>query len=222
MSKPLAVLADANVLVKDVVSYVFFDLNKVGAVDLRWTPAIEVEYIRHRARLRAQAQGRVSSLEDLLWAERRLIPIKTYLVPHHLPPGWDVHGHHLTELRRKAVFTTLLELPDPDDVHVALAAAGWAHASGHHVLLCTDNLKDLPAELLEPFGVTPLHPEDVLQLAYQVNPNRVAASLKKTAADFKNPAFSLMDMLASVRSLQQFDNSQLADQLATRWGLMRR
>lgn len=32
---PLLVLADANILVKDVVSFVFFDLVKAGALDLR-------------------------------------------------------------------------------------------------------------------------------------------------------------------------------------------
>lgn len=40
---PLIVLADANVLVKDVVSFAFFDLAKAGAIDLRWIPQIEVE-----------------------------------------------------------------------------------------------------------------------------------------------------------------------------------
>ena len=34
----LIVLADANVLVKDVVSYAFFDLAKAALLDLRWTP----------------------------------------------------------------------------------------------------------------------------------------------------------------------------------------
>lgn len=42
----LIVLADANVLVKDVVSYAFFDLAKSALLDLRWTPQIEVEYAR--------------------------------------------------------------------------------------------------------------------------------------------------------------------------------
>lgn len=66
----LIVLADANVLVKDVVSYAFFDLAKSALLDLRWTPQIEVEYARHRARLRAQASGRETSFEDLVWAQK--------------------------------------------------------------------------------------------------------------------------------------------------------
>ena len=35
---PLLVLADANMLVKDVVSNVLFDLAAVKLIDLKWTP----------------------------------------------------------------------------------------------------------------------------------------------------------------------------------------
>jgi hypothetical protein len=45
-------------------------------------------------------------------------------------------------------------------------------------------------------------------------------SLKKTAADFKNPQFSLVNMLASIRSAQQFDNATLASRLQKKWGLI--
>lgn len=216
---PLIVLADANVLVKDVVSYVFFDLSKAGAIDLRWTPQIEVEYARHRARLRAQADGREMTFEDLVWAQSRLATIKRYLVPGFQLPGWDDNGDRLELLRSNKVFEPLLRLPDPDDVHVALAAADWAQATGRDVVLATDNLKDLPAKVLEPFGVFPLHPGDVLQLVYQMDPQCASGSLQKTAADFKNPAFSLLDMLASIGSPQQFDNKVLAVELAVRWRL---
>lgn len=215
----LIVLADANVLVKDVVSYVFFDLAKAGAINLRWTPQIEVEYAKHRARLRAQANQRESTFEDLVWAQQRLAPIKKHLVPGFQLPGWDNNGNRLELLRRNEALAALLQLPDPDDVHVALAAADWAQTTGRDIVLATDNLKDLPAKVLEPFGVVPLHPGDVLQLVYQMDPEGTASSLQKTAADFKNPAFSPLDMLASIKSPQQFDNQELAADLTVRWGL---
>ncbi len=44
MGVALPVLADANVLVKDVVSFVFYDLCHAGVIDLRWTPQTEAEY----------------------------------------------------------------------------------------------------------------------------------------------------------------------------------
>lgn len=216
---PLIVLADANVLVKDVVSFAFFDLVKAGAIDLRWTPQIEVEYAKHRARLRAGANQRESTADDLVWAQKRLATIKKHLVPGFQLPGWDDDGDRLELLRSNKALAPLLRLPDPDDVHVALAAADWAQATGRDVVLATDNLKDLPAKVLAPFGVVPLHPGDVLQLVYQMDPEGTASSLQKTAADFKNPAFSLLDMLASIKSPQQFDNQELAAELAVRWEL---
>lgn len=216
---PLIALADANVLVKDVVSFVFYDLAKAKLIDLRWTPQIEAEYVKHRARLRAEANGRAVEMSDWVWAEQRLKPIKRHLVPDFLPPAWDKHGDRLAELERDESLAPLLALNDPDDVHVALAAADWARTTGQDVVLVTENLKDLPAKVLAPFGVTPLHPGDALELAYMAAPERVSKSLKKTAADFKEPAFSLEDMLRSVMSPQQFANPELAASLAQRWRL---
>lgn len=216
---PLIVLADANVLVKDVVSNVFYDLAKAKVIDLRWTPQIEAEYVKHRARLRAQANGREVDASDWVWAEHRLRPIKRYLVPNFLPPAWEKDGNRLAELEADEALAPLRKLKDADDVHVALAAADWARATGQDVVLATENLKDLPAKVLMPFSVYPLHPGDVLELAYHSNPEAAAASVKKTTKDFKNPAFSLVDMLVSIRSAQQFDNPALATDLARIWGL---
>lgn len=216
---PLMVLADANILVKDVVSNAFYDLANTKIIDLRWIPQIEAEYAKHRARLRAETNGRAVEISDLVWAERRLKPIKKYLIPNFLPPAWDKDGDRLAELEGDAAFAPLLKLKDPNDVHVALAAADWARSTGQDVLLATENLKDLPPKLMEPFHVTPLHPGDVLQLAYWADPDGVSQSLRKTAADFNDPAFSLTDMLRSVVSPQQFAKPELAAELAQQWGV---
>ena len=216
---PLRVLADANILVKDVVSYVLFDLAKAQLIDLRWTPQIETEYAKHRARLRAETNQRELEFDDLIWAQRRLEPIKKYLVPNFLPPGWQADGKRLDVLRNNSVFAPLFQLPDSDDVHVALAAADWARSSGCSVVLATDNLNDLPGPALLPFDVHTLHPGDVLDLVVLLDAERLSKSLKKTTADFKNPRFTLLDMLTSIRSPQQFHNEELAASLASRWGV---
>jgi len=213
----LLVLADANILVKDVVSYVLFDLAAAKLIDLRWTPQIEAEYSRHRARLRAAANGREVALDDLIWAQRRLDPIKKHLVPEHLPPGWQADGKRLDVLQKNKALAPLLQLSDQDDVHVALAAADWARLSGCSVVLATDNLKDLPAGALLPFDVYPLHPGDVLDLVDLADAEGLSQSLQKTTTDFKKPAFALNDMLESISSPQQFDNQLLAEKLRARW-----
>ncbi len=104
-------------------------------------------------------------------------------------------------------------------MHVALAAADFARATAGGIILATDNLADLPAEMLAPFGVEVLHPGDVLELAFLSDQTRSSASLRKTAGDFKNPPFTPADMLRSVRSRQQFSNPTLAGRLATLWEL---
>lgn len=156
----------------------------------------------------------------MIWAQRRLESIKKYLVPNCLPPGWQADDKRLDVLQNSSVFVPLLQLPDSDDVHVALAAADWARASGASVVLATDNLKDLPGIAWLPFDVHPLHPGDVLDLVAQLDPEGLSKSLLKTTADFKNPKFTLLDMLASIRSPQQFHNEALASSLASRWGLV--
>lgn len=215
--KPLLVLADANILVKDVVSNVLFDLAKAQLIDLRWTPQIEAEYAKHRARLRAETNERDVGFEDLIWAQRRLEPIKKYLVPQYLPPGWQADGKRLDALRNNLMYAPLLQLPDADDVHVALAAAAWAKSSGTSVVLATDNLVDFPDVFLQSFDVHPLHPGDVLDLVEQLDADRLFKSLRKTTADFRNPQFELADRLTSIRSPQQFDNKALAARLQAIW-----
>jgi hypothetical protein len=76
---PIVVLADANILVKDVVSNVIYDLHVSGHIELYWTPEIEAEYIRHRARIRAERGNRKLDDGDLQWAASRIETIKRRL-----------------------------------------------------------------------------------------------------------------------------------------------
>lgn len=133
---PISVLADANLLVKDVVSAVFFDLNVAGVVALYWTDEIEVEYIEHRARLRAKNEGRTDSVEDRIWAAERMTLVKRHLVPKWCLSGWTTFGD-VAELEK---YAALREIPDPDDVHVATAAAYLAELAGSTVVLSTHDL----------------------------------------------------------------------------------
>ena len=128
-------------------------------------------------------------------------------------------GGHVTAVGDEGGFAPNVSGTDEALNLILEAITNAGYEAGRDVVLATDNLKDLPAKILEPFGVFPLHPGDVLQLVYQIDPRGVACSLQKTAADFKNPAFSLKDMLASIGSAQQFDNQDLAADLAVSWGL---
>jgi hypothetical protein len=214
----IAVLADANILVKDVVSNVLYDLHAAGIIALHWTSEIEAEAVEHRARLRADKQSRPVELQDLAWASARLDVITTYLVKHPNPQGW-VNLNTLNAMKADSTYAALSAVPDPDDLHVAMAAAHLAKVQGTAIVLATDNLKDLPPKILKPFQVVVMHQGDLLEYLYQRDPKAVSASLLKTMGDFKSPQFTHDMMLVSIRSRNQFGNPDLADKLALVWAV---
>lgn len=212
------VLADANVLVKDVVSASLFDLNKAGLIDLRWTPEIEAEYITHRARLRAEREGGDTRPEDLQWAAKRIELNKKHLVPNANPPCW-VGESTLEILMADPKYAGLQGITDPDDIHVAMAAALMASQSKTTVILATHDLGDLPQSALEPFNVVVLHPGILLEMLYLKSPKAVAASLLITCGDFSEPDITPKDFLRSISGKNQFDNPELAKLLEIEWNL---
>ena len=216
MIKPIVLLADANLLVKDVVSATLFDLNKAELISLHWTPEIEVEYIKHRARLRAEKNNRKTQIEDLIWASSRIEINKKFLVPNYLPKNWIVEKT-LSLMINDSTYKSLVTIPDKYDVHVAMAAAFLATSLNKSIILATDNLNDFPSNTLKPFNVIALHPGDILELLYQKDPELLSASLLKTCNDFKNPKISPYDFLKSISSKDQFDNHDLAELIRVTW-----
>jgi hypothetical protein len=213
---PPAVLADACVLVKDVVSFSLFDLHTAGLIALYWTPEIEAEYIEHRARLRAEAEGRTTAAADLMWSSRRIDIVKQHMLPNSTPPGWTMEAT-LSTIQDDAPYAPLQAMRDKDDIHVAIAAGYLADKLGRNAILVSSNLKDLPQALLTPMGVVGMAPGTLLQLLYESQPAAVAASLLKTSSDFKNPPILPHQMLMSISSSNQFDNPKLAAKLAVDW-----
>lgn len=214
---PPLIIADANVLVKDVVSATFFDLNAAGLISLHWTPEIETEYIRHRGRIRAEKDHLSGArIEDLLWAGARIEINKRHLVPDALPVGW-IQERTLVTMMSDSRFARLLTLPDPDDIHVALAAVFLADSLKRPVILATHNLNDFPQTDLMPFNIIVLHPGDILEALYRKQPKKISTSLMKTCQDFKNPIFNPDDFLRSISAANQFDNPDLASLIKADW-----
>ena len=215
---PPAVLADACILVKDVVSNVLFDLHAAGQIELYWTPEIEKETILHRARIRADDNGRRMEDADLIRASARLEVIKLHLVRHSTPTAW-VESDTVLGLMAQALYAPLRRLPDGDDVHVALGAASLSWQLGSAGVLATENLTDFPPDLLKLFGVAVMHPGDLLQLLYDRDAEAISQSILKTARDFKSPEIPPEKMLNSISGRNQFWNPELAQKLAGKWGV---
>jgi hypothetical protein len=86
------------------------------------------------------------------------------------------------------------DLPDPDDRHVLAAAIQCGAQS-----IITHNLKDFPAEKLEPYGVEAIPPEvrvDLLDLA----PGAVLRVLNEQQASLKSPPRTLEELIDTLES----------------------
>lgn len=73
-------------------------------------------------------------------------------------------------------------LPDPDDRHVAAAAV---HSGAS--LIVTFNLKDFPAEALQPFNLAAQHPDDFIVDLLDLHPAGVLEAAASHRRSLKNP-----------------------------------
>lgn len=83
-----------------------------------------------------------------------------------------------------------LILPDPDDRHV-LAAAIHAHAD----VIVTFNLSDFPAAMLEPHGLSALHPDEFVLQLLEENPDGVYEAVARQRAALQNPPQTAAELL---------------------------
>jgi predicted nucleic acid-binding protein len=137
---PVAVL-DACVLYPQFLRDFMLSLAHVDLYRPRWSDEIQREW---SAALRA---NRPDIPEDHI--------ARTIARMNEAFPGASVTGYekHLAAL----------SLPDTKDIHV-LAAAIEARAS----IIITNNLDDFPEEVLEPHGITPLHPDKAVMCFFGV------------------------------------------------------
>nr|WP_125075341.1 PIN domain-containing protein [Pseudomonas aeruginosa] len=83
-----------------------------------------------------------------------------------------------------------LNLPDPDDRHV-LAAAIKCNAS----VIVTFNLKDFPPEVLEPFEIEAVHPDDFIADLFDLDQAAVLEAAQAQRASLKNPPHTARELL---------------------------
>jgi hypothetical protein len=86
-----------------------------------------------------------------------------------------------------------LTLPDITDRHV-LASAIKCNAD----MIVTFNLKDFPAQSLEPYGIEAMHPDDFINLQLGLAPHIVAGAAKNHRESLKNPPKSVEDYLLAL------------------------
>jgi hypothetical protein len=86
-----------------------------------------------------------------------------------------------------------LILPDPDDAHVLAAAL-----AGHADCIVTANLRDFPAEAVDPPGIEVIHPDLFIAAQWDLEPLVAVAAFKRMRARWKRPQASAEDFVAAM------------------------
>ncbi len=85
-------------------------------------------------------------------------------------------------------------LPDPNDRHVLAAAL-----RGRADTIVTANVRDFPAEIVEPLGIDVVHPDAFLLDQLDLAPRIVLEVLSEQAAHTRRPALTPIDLVARLR-----------------------
>ena len=158
------VLLDANVLYSVAISDALMEVAATGIYAAKWSKEIDKEWVRNLAQNRSRPEADFHIRRDLM---------------HDACPDWEVPE------KGWKVLAPCLELPDPTDRHVLAAAI-----AGHADSIVTANIKDFPVDVLEPLGITVLHPDEFLLQQLELAPLVVLPAFKVMRARLKNPAYT--------------------------------
>ena len=157
-------LLDANVLYSVAISDALMEVAATGIYAAKWSKAIDDEWVRNLAKNRKRPESDFHLRRDSM---------------HDSCPDWEVpeEGWKLIE--------PCLSLPDVNDRHVMAAAI-----AGHADSIVTINIKHFPASVLDPLGITALHPDEFLLQQLELEPLVVLPAFKVMRARLKNPSFT--------------------------------
>ncbi len=169
---PATVIYDACIIYPFHLRNIVVQAAVDGLVDARWTDAIHDEWMRN---LLANTPG--------LPAER--LEVTKQLMDIALPEA-TIHGYE------KHIET--VDLPDPDDRHVA-AAAIEAGAS----MIVTWNLRDFPVGELRKHGLVRQSPDAFLAGLYEQASDMLVGSLANARRNLSRSRVSTSDFIAILR-----------------------
>lgn len=177
-------LYDACVLYPAPLRDLLMHLALSGLYRARWSARIHDEWMRNLLAKRTDlTRAQLERTRDLMDSS----------VPDCLVTGYEG-------------LEAQLELPDPDDRHV-LAAAILCHAG----TIVTYNLKDFPAALLAPQGITAQHPDEFIEHAFGIHPAAVIAAVHDHRAS----------LVRSPKTVDELLDGYLKQGLVTTVGLLR-
>lgn len=164
---------DACVLYPAPLRDLLLNIAVTGIFRARWTQRIHEEWIRGVLRTRPELAEALA---------------RTRAQMDEAIPDCIVSGYEPLEAG--------LALPDPDDRHV-LAAAILCHAG----TIVTYNLRDFPAAVLAPYGITAQHPDEFVLHAIDLHPAEVCAAVKAQRESLRAPRRTAAELLDTLLSM---------------------
>lgn len=161
---------DANTLYPAPLRDLLLSLAVEGLYHARWTTEIHEEWCRNLVRKRPEIEPRLGELVELMNRSVSDCLVQNY---EGLIAG--------------------LVLPDPDDRHVLAAAI-----AGHADAIVTFNLKDFPADALEPHQIEAVHPDDFMLNQLELRPFEALAAIKKMRSRLTRPPQSAAELIATL------------------------
>jgi hypothetical protein len=165
------VLFDACVLYPASLRDLLMYLAGTGLFQARWTDRIHDEWITNLLKHQPEI-----NLERLARTRRKMNEaVLDSLITGHEP------------------LIDTLQLPDANDRHVLAAAI---HAGASHIVTC--NLRDFPSDVLAPFGIQAVSPDDFLARLIDENVEVVLAVVKRQRTQLKNPPKTVDEYLLTL------------------------
>lgn len=168
MSSNYTVIYDACVMYPAPLRSLLMYLALSGQFRARWSNDIHREWMRNLLKNRPELdESKVERVRELMDSH----------VPGALVTGYErlIPG---------------IELPDPDDRHVVAAAIQTRAES-----IITFNLKDFPDDILAPFNIRAIHPDDFITDLMELNISVVLEAARRQRTALKNPALSPSEYL---------------------------
>lgn len=154
-------LLDACVIFPVAVVDSLLSAAQIGLYAPKWTTEIEAEWMRNLEEKTGRQAGRFHARRDAM---------------RDACPDWEVPEAAWRRL------VPCLQLPDTSDVHVLAAAI-----AGHADCIITMNLRDFPEQVLAPFGIEAIHPDEFLIAQMDLDHLGMLAAFKRQRERLRRP-----------------------------------
>ncbi len=166
------VVLDANVLYPFRVRDALLRFTEAGLFRTRWSPKILDEWKGSLLKRRPDLE---ESINQQLEAMAQAFPEACVTAGAYLIPS--------------------LTLPDPDDCHVLATAIV---AGAEHIV--TENLKDFPDDVLSPYGLSAISPDDFLTSTFELYPADALSTMRAMRLDYENPPFTPSEFIFDLQA----------------------